>query len=200
MDKKKLYNYRKMVKKWHKIMKGNRYNLEENTMIKIVIPFFEMLGWNRLSEDMEFEYPITKRNKKLGFADIALYAGNLRKPKILVEVKQLQKNLGKGTQLFKYLKAKKINYGIYTNGNELILIDKRYTKPYYYPNKMLFIRLLDKSMEKYENVLTIFSKKSVKGGRLGELARAFHHEYGRAGYGWTDYYKRLDFALNFLNK
>ncbi len=195
----KLLDYQKTVRKWCKIMKSNRYSLETNTMMKIILPLFELLGWNSLSDDMEFEYPVTEKGKKLGRVDIALYVNDSKKPKILVEVKRLQQEkLGAGTQLFKYLKAKNINYGVYTNGNEFILIDKRYTKPQYHPHKMLVIRLLDKPIDKYAKVLTAFSKTSIKKGRLDALVKEFRQKYSKTGYLWRDYNKRLEFARNFL--
>lgn len=126
----KIKKYRQLVKKWYKVMKMKEsfYKSEEDTMIKIILPFFEMLGWDRLSKNMAFEYPVHDkiRNRK-DHVDIALFKhvrrGKIKqKPDILVEVKCIAPPLSRGTQLSKYLKNCKVKWGIFTNGRELKLI------------------------------------------------------------------------------
>jgi hypothetical protein len=143
---------------------------------------------------MEFEYAVRKKGKNLGRADIALYPSDSKKPKILVEVKPLKtKKLGKGSQLFKYLKAEDINYGIYTNGRTIRLIDKRYTRPSYAPHTLFTIVLKD--FYKYRKALRILSKQSVKSGKLDRLAKAYHSKEYKGK--WNDYHDRLKFADRF---
>ncbi len=192
----KLKKYIDKVKKWSGgIIKENQYHLEQNTIIKFIVPLFELLDWGPLYKDMEFEYSVHNENgNKLGRADIALYTDDSgKKPKILVEAKPLKKPLTQGTQIFKYLKAENINYGIYTNGKELRFIDKRYTNPRYKPSVLFSIELKD--FYEYRSVLCVLSKNSVKNGKLDNLVDAFRQKYNGP---WHGYIERLKFAQKIL--
>lgn len=193
--KKQLKKYTDKVNKWDReIIRRNKYDKEQNTVVKFIIPLFEILGWGPLYKDMEFEYAVHKKRKNLGRADIALYPSDSKKPKILVEVKPLKtKKLGKGSQLFKYLKAENINYGIYTNGRTIRLIDKRYTRPSCAPHTLFTIDLKD--FYKYRKALRILSKQSVKSGKLDRLAKAYDSKEYKGK--WNDYHDRLKFADRF---
>ncbi len=193
-----LKRYIDKIKKWSGgIIKKNKYDKEQNTVIKFVVPLFELLGWGPLYKDMEFEYAVrNKKGQKLGRADIALYIKDSEKPIILVEIKPIQGKLGEGRQLFKYLKAEGINYGIYTNGNEFRLLDKRYTQPSYAPHTLFMLEA--RQFNKYRRVLRVLSKESVKRKKLDKLANLYHREYKKMGYSWSDNDKRLEFALHFL--
>lgn len=197
-----LKRYNDKVKKWRsEIISENKYDKEQNTTIKFVVPLFEILGWGRLYKDMEFEYAVhNKKGKSIGRADIALYIKDSNKPKekpkILVEIKRIQGKLGKGSQLFKYLKAEGINYGIYTNGDEIRLLDKRCLYPSCAPHTLFMLKA--RQFKKYRGALRILSKESVKRKKLDKLANLYDSEYKKMGCSFSDNDKRLEFALNFL--
>jgi len=170
--KNRLRQYQKEATKWYKIMKNHCYHDERNTVIKFVVPLLEILGWRPKSKDMEFEYTLRRKNRKRPIrVDIALYGHDSKKPSILVEVKCLQDDLGSGRYLLRYLSAGKIPYGIYTNGRELKLVDRR-TPTSYNPEGLFSIKLED--FIKYKKVLFGLSRKALENGKLKKLAKSCH--------------------------
>lgn len=175
--KRQLLDYQKRVKDWLKNdFKNGGYDKEQNTTIKFVVPLLNILGWDSYSKEMEFEYPIHQKERdKLTRVDIALYTKDSKKPKILVEIKRIQEELGTGRQLLRYLHAEKVKYGIYTNGREVRLIDIR-TPTKYIPEGLFIIRAEDFSS--YPKVLSALSKNSVERGLLHKIVKSFHtHDF-----------------------
>lgn len=196
--KKRAYNWQKIVKKYKKI----RFNKEENTMIKFVIPLFEMLGWKRLDQEMEFEYYV----KGYGLADIALYTDEYNdRPKILVEVKPIQDEFKDKwpTKIFQYISTSKVKHGVATNGKEIILYDRfRVRHDYKRGRRLLCLKLED--FERYSDILLLFSKRMIKNNVLDRFSEHYHEFYKwrkerKTGNRSHDEYKlRLDFAKDFL--
>lgn len=171
-----LRDYQKRVKDYLQFKETkpykNLYNDERNTTVKFIIPLLNMLGWRHLSEDMEFEHTVRcKEIKNPKRVDIALYTKNSERPKILVEIKRIQDELGSGRQLLRYLHTKKIDYGVYTNGREIKLIHKS-TPTQYVPEGLFTIKVED--FIKNKKVLSVLSKKSVECGKLDKLERTYH--------------------------
>ncbi|MFH1383488.1 MAG: hypothetical protein ABIH47_00805 [Candidatus Omnitrophota bacterium] len=70
-----------------------------------------------------------------------------------------------------------MKFGIYTNGKQLKLVDKRYTREQhgqkkYVPHTLFALDIKD--FYKYRKVLRFLSKEYVKNGRLCDLADSFH--------------------------
>ncbi len=172
--KKHLLNYQKRLREY--LRKGSieqkRCHSENNTTIKFIVPLLQILGWDPLSKDMEFEYTVRGRKlKRPHRVDIALYTQGPRKPKILVEIKRIQDDLGTGRQVLRYLHARRIKYAIYTNGKEIRLLDNR-TPTKYRPEGLFIIKIED--FIKYKDVLTVLTKGSVESGKLDRLAKSYH--------------------------
>lgn len=212
IDDKELTKYKGRVEEWlaNLLKRPKSFHKEQNTTIRFIVPLLQLLGWDPLSNatDIEFEYDAkNKELKKRGSADIALYGKSRSKPKIIIEVKRIQDEEGKtGKQVLRYLKAKGIKFGIYTNGQEIKLIDNR-TPVKYIPEGLFTIKVKD--FIKYKEVLAIFSKESVqKTEALEDLARDFHSKnfWGgvkeqervkgktKAQKAEDKYYLRLDYA------
>lgn len=171
-----LRDYQKRVKDWlaHKDeeISRNLYNDERNTTVKFIAPLFNILGWNHLSRNVEYEHTVRcKKLKMPKHVDIALYTKDSKKPKIFVEIKRIQDELGTGRQLLRYLHAEKVKYGIYTNGREIRLLDNR-TPIKYVPEGLFIIKVED--FIRYNKVLAVLSKKAVDSGKLDRIARSFH--------------------------
>ncbi|KKN06549.1 hypothetical protein LCGC14_1076040 [marine sediment metagenome] len=66
---------------------GSKKKVEANVRLKVVIPFFEALGWNKIS-DIEAEFPV--RNKRV---DLCLLIKGF--PKLLIEIKDIDEDLDK---------------------------------------------------------------------------------------------------------
>lgn len=179
MEEKKLImqlnQYQSKVKEWCSIIKGTKFNKEENTTVKFVVPLLEMLGWDTL-RDMEFEYNIANKDKKGGrFVDIVLYIKN--KPKILVEVKPIQDELERGSkQIFRYLSDSRIPYGIVTNGKELVVFSGKYCRKDSDKGRELFrFKIFEEKKNyfiAYHDVLSVISKKYVESEIFDSLANA----------------------------
>lgn len=177
--KKQLKKYKDRVKKWEReIIQKSKYDTEQNTVIKFVIPLLEMLRWSRLYKEMQFEYVVRDRKtKKRSRVDIALYTKDSAKPKTLVEIKPINTNLSKGSQMLTYLRNTDVKYGIYTNGKEIKLIAKRGVRHGFGPRTLFHLRNIDDFIE-YNDLLWLFSKPSLKSGKLDNLIELYHTDYG----------------------
>lgn len=209
--KKQLRNYLERVNEFRSsVEKNTGFDLEQNTTIKFVVPLLNMLGWKHLQNDMGFEYPVhSKKESNRIRCDIALYPNysKSKKPKILVEIKRIQEpKFESGRYLLRYLNATKIDYGIFTDGKELKLVDRR-TPTRSHPEGLFSLKanhFLD-----YPDVLWMLSKEMVSKGKLDEFAHAYHFEPNffkwakseKTGDADPKKYKlRLEFARRFLKK
>jgi len=229
MDKKKylegLQNYQKRVEEWFgfiKSKKGTEFNKEQNTLIKFVVPLFQILGWCPFSvdpADMEFEYYIRdKSTNRRRSVDIALYSGNAKTPKFLVEIKPIQDKdkidkLGKtklekaAGQLYKYyFKNSNVVYGIVTNGAELKVYSKRFVTEKSGRARELF-SLRYKDFVDYSDILSVLSKEKVEADEFDRLAKAYQTKQyadwkksSKTGDSeHDDYILPLKFVRNFLS-
>lgn len=170
MKTEKLKKYQDRVKKWQSaIINKDRFSMEQNTIIKFVLPLLEILGWDRLYQEMEFEYRV--KGDKKGRVDIALFTDNSQRPKTFVEVKPIcgtTSGLTRGTQLLKYLKRTDVKYGIYTNGKEIKVVGKQGVRDGYSPTTLFHLRA--EHFVDYKDVLGLLTKAFVKKRALDKLA------------------------------
>jgi DNA replicative helicase MCM subunit Mcm2 (Cdc46/Mcm family) len=82
---------------------------------KLITPFLEALGWNKFDNDeWRFEYTDSKTSKRV---DYALFADGSQSPDMLVEAKQVTKQLDRHeSQIYDYLRIFSAEYGLLTNG------------------------------------------------------------------------------------
>jgi hypothetical protein len=198
---KELREYQNRVKKWpEKGYANEKFSMEQNTIIKFTVPLLEALGWDTKSELVEFEYTVKsvgERIRKIR-VDVALYVPGHSTPQVLVEVKRMRKPFESGKYLLRYLnKNSKVKYGIFTNGEELKLIDNT-TRKDFEPSGLFSIRAED--FHNWPEALSLLSFDSVKEGVLNDFVEAYHDKF----WGWhneeikskkhTDYELRLIFA------
>lgn len=205
----KLRDYRERIRDWNQFKtdkKGTQFNKEQNTVIKFVAPLLNILKWDVLSKEVEFEY----LNPSGGRADIALYING--KPQILIEVKPIQNKFKKEwpTKIFDYMSKAKIKYGIETNGDEVTLYDNYRVKSNCKRGSKLFSIRSDDFIT-YSVVLWLLSKDMVEKGELDRFATAFHRTNDNF-YKWresrkrprdsnyNEYTLRLEFAKEFCLK
>lgn len=88
---------------------------EPGTKAKIITPFIEALGWCKFDNDeWQFEYTDSKTTKRV---DYALFGIDSDSPDIVVEAKQLGKDLDKyESQIYDYIRIFAAEYGILTDG------------------------------------------------------------------------------------
>ena len=94
----------------------NNLQTEEATKMSLIVPFFQILGYDVFNPD-EFtpEYIADVGIKKGEKVDYAIM--NNGEPVILIEAKSCKEKLGKhDSQLFRYFGASKAKFGILTNG------------------------------------------------------------------------------------
>lgn len=209
---KQLEEYQARAQSWFEFLEGirpryDRYNDEQNATVKFVVPLFEMLGWNPLTTDMEFEYLIPGEKGEKGKVDVALFAGKSKTPKFLIEVKPFQDELDEGeTQIVEYLVKSGFDYGIVTNGRELVVYSRQHVRPDYKRARKFFSLKVD-DFVRYEGVLRVLSKGMIENGKFDELAKAYHSDRywswkkeNRSGGKIHDEYRlQLEFAAKIIN-
>ncbi len=138
---------------------------EENVKIKIVIPLLELLGYN-LQQDMDFEHHV--RNKK---ADIALLFDN--KPKLLIEVKDLDENLDNHIhQALDYAFNKGVEWVILTNGLKIRVYKSfiQYMPP---EDRLIFNTTLSNLPQLFNALFELVSKEYLQDAKkLNEKAES----------------------------
>ena len=187
-----LRKYQKRVEYWLNFIKdkkGKEFNKEQNTTVKFVIPLLEMLGWDHLSRDVEFEYHLKDKKRGTRHVDIALYLydTNPKRPKIVVEVKPIPRTnqfdiKGPTRQIFRdYLRANKVAFGILTNGMELIVFTGRFVRHDSKRARTLFRLKLEDFIE-FSDVLWLLSKEMIENQRFDKLAKMLqsHDQYWKS--------------------
>ncbi|GEM_PF-4974156 len=178
---KKLRNYQKRVRNWPiKGFPNGKFGTEQNTMIKFTVPLLEILGWDTKSEQVEFEYSVRsvrsdgEKIRKIR-VDASLSVPGHSSPQVLVEVKRMRAPFESGKYLLRYLnKNSKAKYGIFTNGEELKLIDDT-TRKNSNPCGLFSIKAED--FDKWLDVLSLLSFESVKNGVLKDFVNSYHKNF-----------------------
>lgn len=123
---------------------------EEDTKVKLVLPFFEIFGWDPLNvKDVEMEASFFHSEiGKTSQVDCVLWA--LDKPYIFLETKSLNSNLPdprynkKAERMLKYAKRNNASYGIFTNFLSMDIYDpESLTRVDNYPDPSYYLIKLD---------------------------------------------------------
>lgn len=132
----------------------SRLEREENILIKLVLPFLRSLGWDPESRDCAFEYCIWKSGIKRRLADIALFRGKERKPRVLIEVKDtdFSKHCIED-QVPEYLRKSKVKFLILFNGERFMV--------FHYSRKKHLVDLKKNDFVRGRRLLRCFSKKNI---------------------------------------
>jgi hypothetical protein len=136
---------------------------EENTKMKLVNPFIEVLGWDIYSSEVRLEYSVdiaTSTTK----VDYALLLEDT--PVAFIEAKGLDTELSDNheSQITDYMKIDEVDWGILTNG-------KRFR---FFKDSELFEELrLSELPDNVESVRTL-SKKSIETGESEKIAERIH--------------------------
>jgi len=165
MDREEINEY---VKRCQQLIESSPQMDEENTKVKLVQPFLELLGWDLYSTEVALEYTIPMASGST-HVDYALLVGD--SPVVFVEAKPVKSNLTDSEiqQLRSYMRQElDVDWGILTNGKSFeVLTKNRHQNGGEEVSVVQFD--LDDLAENPE-VLELLTKESIRTGKSDEVA------------------------------
>ncbi|HET7323340.1 MAG TPA: type I restriction enzyme HsdR N-terminal domain-containing protein [Halococcus sp.] len=150
------------------ILEASPQMSEENTKVRLIQPFIELLGWNIYSTEVELEYPVriaTRQTK----VDYALLVGDT--PVVFIEAKPSGSDLSDDSvgQLRSYLRQElDVDWGIVTNGKSFEVLSKSGNSG---SREEVSIAKFDiDDLEENPELLEILSKEAIESGKSDEIA------------------------------
>jgi predicted type IV restriction endonuclease len=141
---------------------------EENTKVRLVQPFLELLGWDFLSTEVELEYTVPMASGSTR-VDYALLVGG--SPAVFVEAKPVRSTLTESDaqQLKSYMRQElDVDWGILTNGKEFEVLTKNRERSGGEEVSVIQFDLDD--LTENPAVLELLSKESIRSGQADEIA------------------------------
>jgi predicted type IV restriction endonuclease len=141
---------------------------EENTKVKLVQPFLELLGWNLYSTEVALEYTIPMASGST-HVDYALLVGE--SPVVFVEAKPVRSTLtdSEVQQLRSYMRQElDVDWGILTNGKSFEVLTKNHHQNGGEEVSVVQFDLDD--LSESPEVLELLSKESIRSGKSDEIA------------------------------
>lgn len=141
---------------------------EENTKVRLVQPFLELLGWDFLSTEVELEYTVPMASGSTR-VDYALLVGG--SPAVFVEAKPVRSTLTESDarQLKSYMRQElDVDWGILTNGKEFEVLTKNRERSGGEEVSVIQFDLDD--LTENPTVLELLSKESIRSGQADEIA------------------------------
>jgi hypothetical protein len=141
---------------------------EENTKVKLVQPFLELLGWDLYHTEVALEYSIPMASGST-HVDYALLVGD--SPVVFVEAKPVRSTLTDEDvqQLRSYMRQElDVDWGILTNGKSFEVLTKNHHRDGGEEVSVVQFNLDD--LAKNPDVLELLSKESIRSGKSDEIA------------------------------
>lgn len=141
---------------------------EENTKVKLVQPFLELLGWDLYSTEVALEYTIPMASGST-HVDYALLVGD--SPVVLVEAKPVRSTLSDSEiqQLRSYMRQElDVDWGILTNGKSFEVLTKSRQRNGGEEVSVVQFELDD--LSENPDVLELLTKESIRSGKSDEIA------------------------------
>lgn len=141
---------------------------EENTKVKLVQPFLELLGWDLYSTEVTLEYTIPMASGST-HVDYALLVGD--SPVVFVEVKPVRSALSdrEVQQLRSYMRQElDVDWGILTNGTSFEVLTKNRHQNGGEEVSIVQFDLSD--LAENPDMLELLTKESIRSGKSGEIA------------------------------
>lgn len=141
---------------------------EENTKVKLVQPFLELLGWNLYSTEIALEYTVPMASGST-HVDYALLVGDT--PVVFVEAKPVRDSLTGGyvAQLRSYMRQElDVDWGVLTNGQSFEVLTKSNSRNGEEEVSVVQFDLGDLTED--PGVLELLSKESIRSGKSDEIA------------------------------
>lgn len=141
---------------------------EENTKVKLVQPFLELLGWDLYSTEVALEFTIPMASGST-HVDYALLVGD--SPVVFVEVKPVRSTLtdDEVQQLRSYMRQElDVDWGILTNGKSFEVLTKNRHRNGGEEVSVVQFDLDDLAED--PDVLQLLTKESIRSGKSDEVA------------------------------
>jgi len=141
---------------------------EENTKVKLVQPFLELLGWDLYSTEVALEYTIPMASGST-HVDYALLVGD--SPVVFVEAKPVRSSLTDDEiqQLRSYMRQElDVDWGILTNGQSFEVLTK--SRDQNGGEEVSVVQFELDDLTENPGVLELLTKESIRSGKSDEVA------------------------------
>jgi hypothetical protein len=165
MDKNEIDEY---VQRCQQLIESSPQMDEENTKVKLIQPFLELLGWNLYSTEVSLEYTIPMASGST-HVDYALLVGD--SPVVFVEAKPARSTLSENEvqQLRSYMRQKlDVDWGILTNGKSFEVLTKNRHQNSGEEVSVVQFDLDD--LAENPSVLELLTKESIRSGKSSKIA------------------------------
>ncbi|WP_436930399.1 type I restriction enzyme HsdR N-terminal domain-containing protein [Halosimplex halobium] len=165
MDRDEIDEY---VQRCQQLIESSPQMDEENTKVKLVQPFLELLGWNLYSTEVALEYTIPMASGST-HVDYALLVGE--SPVVFVEAKPVRSSLTdtEVQQLRSYMRQElDVDWGILTNGKSFEVLTKNHHQNGGEEVSVVQFDLDD--LAENPEVLELLTKESIRSGKSDEIA------------------------------
>ena len=165
MDREEIDGY---VQRCQQLIESSPQMDEENTKVKLVQPFLELLGWDLYSTEVALEYTIPMASGST-HVDYALLVGD--SPVVFVEAKPVRSALTDGEiqQLRSYMRQElDVDWGILTNGKSFeVLTKNRHQNA---GEEVSVVQFDLEDLAENPEVLELLTKESIRSGKSDEIA------------------------------
>lgn len=165
MDRARIDEY---VQRSQQLIESSPQMDEENTKVKLVQPFLELLGWNLYSTEVALEYTVPMASGST-HVDYALLVGD--SPVVFVEAKPVRSTLTDRDvqQLRSYMRQElDVDWGILTNGKSFEVLTKNRNQNGGEEVSVVQFSLDD--LAENPSVLELLTKESIRSGKSDEVA------------------------------
>lgn len=165
MDREEIDEY---VQRCQQLIESSPQMDEENTKVKLVQPFLELLGWDLYSTEVALEYTIPMASGST-HVDYALLVGD--SPVVFVEAKPARSTLtdNEAQQLRSYMRQElDVDWGILTNGKSFEVLTKNRHQNGGEEVSVVQFDLDD--LAENPQVLELLTKESIRSGKSDEVA------------------------------
>jgi predicted type IV restriction endonuclease len=165
MDRDEIDEY---IRRCQQLIESSPQMDEENTKVKLVQPFLELLGWDLYSTEVSLEYTIPMASGST-HVDYALLVGD--SPVVFVEAKPVRSTLSDNEvrQLRSYMRQElDVDWGILTNGKSFEVLTKNRHQNGGEEVSVVQFDLDD--LAETPDVLELLTKESIRSGKSDEVA------------------------------
>ena len=166
MDGEAVRNY---VEQSRSLLEASPQMDEENTKVKLIQPFVDLLGWNFYSTEVQLEYTV-QMGTQSSKVDYALMVGDT--PVVFIEAKASRSDLSESDvrQLQSYMRQElSVDWGVLTNGKRFQILSASSDDSRDGETSIATFGLDE--MAENPDILEILTKDAIQSGRADEIAK-----------------------------